>query len=491
MKNAGYQYIVVDDFWEYGRVSKPGRPVEERPGRDAQDILLADPVRFPSGIKALADYVHSKGLKFGLYTSPGDSTCGCNTGSYGHLNTDLKTFAEWGVDFIKLDMCGHNEKPEDVLAQWRAGINRLNRPMVFSSSGISHDFAVSRRYADMWRTTTDLMSVFWYRPEQFRDQECICSVIDQQIGLEKYGGNGHWNDPDMLQIGNKGLTLDESCAQFGMWAILAAPLIAGNDLRAMTPEIRDVLVNREVLSIDQDPAGCQGSLILQPENDLQVWVKPLVDRSQIAVALLNRGQSATTNELSLASLGIHGDAFFRDLFTHQDLGLQRGSLTVTVPSHGIRLFRVSTFEVLTTPPAYIPPALDFSSGSVRIEAEDATRVCFYKGYATNALPHFSGDGYVLDAKGMAGFRLRFNLPVAEAGNYSCSIRYQNLGKDSVSVKLANMEFSFVPTHGGEWQTVQMPLPLKSGMNLVTLSVERTEQNKVSIDCLEFQPPNHR
>ena len=227
------------------------------------------------------------------------------------------------------------------------------------SVNVSSDFALTRRYADMWRTTTDLMTSFRYAPGQFRKQESICSVIDQQIGLERYSGPGHWNDPDMLRVGNRGLTLDECRAHFGMWAIFAAPLLAGNDLRTMTPEVRDILINREVVAVDQDPAGRQGYLVQQPEKDLQVWVRPLVDPTQIAVALLNRGPVAKTYELSLATLGIHGDAFFRDLFAHQDLGLQHGSLTVTVPCHGIRLFKVFTFEVLTPPPAYVPPALDF------------------------------------------------------------------------------------------------------------------------------------
>jgi len=485
MKDAGYQYIVVDDFWEQGRVSKPERPVAERPGRDAQGVLLADTVRFPSGIKALADYVHSKGLRFGIYTSPGDSTCGCNTGSRGHLDTDLSTFAQWGVDFIKLDMCGDSEKPEDVLAEWRAGINRLSRPMVLSVN-VSSDFALTRRYADMWRTTSDLMTAFRYRPGQFRKQECICSVIDQQIGLEQYSGPGHWNDPDMLRVGNRGLTSDECRAQFGMWAILAAPLLAGNDLRTMTPEVRDILINREVLAVDQDPAGRQGWLILQMDKDLQVWLRPLVDQTQIAVALLNRGPVAKTNELSLPTLGIHGDAFIRDLFAHQDLGLQRGSSTVTVPSHGIRLFKVSSFEVLTPPPAYVPPALDFSHGPVRIEMEDDTRVCFYGGSATNALPNFSGESYVTGVKSGTRLRFRLNLPIAHAGNYTCSIRYQNLGKDSYSCKLDSHSLDFTPTHEGEWKAAQATIQLKAGMNHIQLLCIRPDQSQIAVDCLDLQ-----
>ncbi len=484
MKDAGYQYIVVDDYWEQGRVSKPERKVEERPGRDANGILLADPMRFPSGIKALADYVHSKGLKFGIYTSPGESTCGCNTGSYGNIDKDLNTFAKWGVDFIKLDMCGDTEKPEDVLAEWRAGINRLSRPMVLSVNIVT-DFAETRRYADMWRTTTDLMTAFRYAPGQFRKQESICSVIDQQIGLERYSGYGHWNDPDMLRVGNRGLTLDECRAHFGMWAIFGAPLLAGNDLRTMTPEVRDILINREVVALDQDPAGRQGYLVQQPEKDLQVWVRPLVDPTQIAVTLLNRGPVAKTNELSLAALGIHGPAYFRDLFAHQDLGLQTNSFASPVPAHGIRLFKVSTFDFLPAPPAYVFPPLDFSQGPVRIEAEDDARVGFYKGYATNALPQFSGESYVTGVKGYS-LRIRFNLPIAQAGNYLGTFRYQNTGKKAMSGKFGGLSVNFVPTRHGEWQSAGGALPLKAGMNHVQLYCGGLDQGELAIDGLDLQ-----
>ena len=486
MKDAGYQYIVVDDFWEQGRVSKPERKVEERPGRNANGILLADPIRFPSGIKALADYVHGKGLKFGIYTSPGESTCGCNTASYGHIEKDLETFAEWGVDFIKLDMCGDAEKPEGVLAEWRAGINRLDRPMVFSSSGIGSDYAQSARYADMWRTTTDLMTAFRYVPGQFRKQESICSVIDQQIGLERYSGPGHWNDPDMLRVGNRGLTLDECRAHFGMWAIFAAPLLAGNDLRTMTPEVRDILINREVVAVDQDSAGRQGYLVQQPEKDLQVWVRPLVDPTQIAVALLNRGSVAKTNELSLSALGIHGVAFGRDLFAHQDLGLQTNGLAITVPAHGIRLLKLFTFEFLTPPPAYVFPSLDFSQGPVRIEAEDDARVCFYKGYATNALANFSGESYVTGVNGYS-LRMRFNLPIAQTGSYICTFRYQNTGKEAILGKFNGPSVNFAPTSEGKWQTASVALPLKAGMNHIQIYCSGLEQGDLAVDCLDLQP----
>jgi hypothetical protein len=315
-------------------------------------------------------------------------------------------------------------------------------------------------------------------------QDCISAVIDQQIGLERYSGPGHWNDPDMLRVG-QGFTLDENRVHFGIWAILAAPLIAGNDLRTMKPEVRDILINREVIAIDQDPAGRQGYLVQQPEKDLQVWLRPLVDPTQIAVALLNRGPIAITNELSLALIGIHGPAFFRDLFAHQDFGLQTNGFATTGPAHGIRLFKVSTFEFLTPPPAYVFPPLDFSQGPVRIEAEDDSRVCFYYGYATNALANFSGESYVTGVKG-GSLRMRFNLPIAQTGTYLCSIRYQNTGKEAMSGKLAWASVNFAPTSDGKWQTASVALHLKAGMNHFQLSCSGSDQGQLAIDCLDLQ-----
>ena len=490
MKDAGYEYVVIDDFWEYGRIQRSdipasGNPVEPRPGRDGEGRLLADPKRFPGGMKALADYVHAKGLKFGIYTSPGDETCGCNTASFGHEETDLKTFAEWGVDFIKLDGCGTPEKPEVVLARWRTCIDRLNRPIVLSVN-ISRNFALTRKYADMWRTTTDLMRVFDYSPGALHTGESVCYDIDHQVGLEAYNGGGHWNDLDMLQVGNGKFTLDQNRAHFGMWAIMGAPLITGNDLRTMAPQIRDILVNNEVLAIDQDPAGRAGYLVLRPTSKLQVWVKPLQKCSQIAVALFNRGSAPIEYTLPLMALGIHGEAFFRDVFGHQDLGLQRNSFTTTVPAGGIRLFKISTCEFLQPPATYAEPPLDFSKGPVRIEAEDESQVCFYSGYTTNGLLGFSGAGYVQGGKSWAGFSLMINLPVVHAGNYLCSIRYQNPGTASLEYKLNGKPTVFQPTKAGEWKIATVSIALKNKTNQLGLGSPAKEKNEAAIDYFELQ-----
>ena len=485
MKDAGYEYVVVDDYWEYGRVPRPGSLVEPRPGRDAERRLLSDLKRFPSGMKALADYVHSKGLKFGIYTSPGEATCGCNTASFGHEETDLKTFAEWGVDFLKLDGCGTTEKPEVVLARWRTYIDRLNRPMVLSVN-ISHNFALTRQYADMWRTTQDLMPVFEFSPGALHMGESICYGIDHSVGLEAYNGGGHWNDPDILQVGNGKFTLDQNQAHFGMWVMFGAPLMAGNDLRTMTPQIRDILVNNEVLAIDQDPAGRAGYLVLRPTCKLQVWVKPLQKCNQIAVALFNRGSAPVKYELPLTALGIQGEAFFRDLFAHQDLGLQLNSFTTTVPAGGIRLLKISTCEFLKPPAPYVEPPLDFSKGPVRIEAEDESRVCFYSGYTTNGLSGFSGYGYVQGRKSWDWFNLRINLPIAHAGDYLCSIRYQNSGLAPLEYKLSGKSMVFQPTKVGEWKTATVSISLKNKINQLGLWSPAKDQNEVAIDYFELQ-----
>jgi len=486
MKDAGYEYIVIDDYWENGRVPRTGSGEDPRAGRDSQGRLLADASRFPDGMKALADYVHSKGLKFGIYTSPGDSTCGCNTASFGSEETDIKTFAEWGVDFLKLDGCGTPEKAEVVLARWRALIDGLDRPMVLSVN-ISRDFALTRRYAEMWRTTTDLMPVFEYSPGQLHLGESICSVIDHQVGLEGYSGGGHWNDPDMLQVGNGGLTLEQNRAHFGMWAILGAPLIAGNDLRSMTTEIRDILINPEVLAIDQDPAGREGYLVLRPTNKLQVWVKPLQKCDQMAIALFNPSSAPVTYDLPLTRLGVRGDAFIRDVFAHQDLGLKRGEFAITVPAGGAKLFKVSTHEFLTPPVAYVVPPLDFSKGPVRIEAEDESAVCFYSGYTTNGLSEFSGEGYVQGAKSWQWFSLMFDVSIAKAGNYLCSFRYQNPGPGLLEYKFNGIPVALESTKPGEWKVATVAFFLKAQMNRLRLGSPNQDKNEVAIDYCEIRP----
>jgi alpha-galactosidase len=318
MKDAGYQYVNIDDCWQVSR--------------DAQGTIVADSTRFPSGIKALADYVHSKGLKLGVYTDAGRLTCEGRPGGLDHELQDVKTYAGWGVDYVKIDWC-HAEglDPEKQYVKFRDAIAQAGRPIVFSicNWGVKAPWTWGPHTGNLWRTTGDIS-----------DHYDRMSVIGfSQNGLEKFAGPGHWNDPDMLEVGNGGMKRDEYLTHMSLWALLAAPLLAGNDLRSMNAETREILTNPEIIAVDQDAKGVQGHRVWD-EGPLEIWVKPLADGGN-AVGLFNRGESELKITLDLKLLGITGPARLRDLWTHQDVGSTQDSYSPQVPKHGVMMLRVS------------------------------------------------------------------------------------------------------------------------------------------------------
>jgi alpha-galactosidase len=321
MKAAGYIYVNLDDCWQ-------GK-------RDTQGIIHPNS-RFPD-MKALADYVHGKGLKFGLYSSPGPKTCAGYEGSFGHEDQDAKTYARWGVDFLKYDWCSASQvyKPEEMQAAYRKmfeAIQKTGRPMVYSLCQYGLE-AVWRWGAsvggNMWRTTDDIGGDGYVRVALF-------GFI--QDGLERYAGPGHWNDPDILQIGLGKMSPDEEKTQMTLWCMLAAPLLAGNDLAHMSPETLALLTNPEVISVDQDSAGIQGHRVWK-EGPLEVWVKPLADGSK-AVAFFNRGLSDLPITASFADIGVGGHAQIRDLWAQKELGSFATQFTAKVPHHGAAMIKV-------------------------------------------------------------------------------------------------------------------------------------------------------
>ncbi len=318
MRDVGYEYVNIDDCWQVSR--------------DASGTIVADPVRFPGGIKALADYVHAKGLKLGIYTDAGTLTCKGRPGSLNHEVQDARTYAEWGVDYVKVDWC-HAEglDPEVQYAKFRDALEQTSHPIVFSICdwGVKAPWRWGPKIGNLWRTTEDISDTY--------DRMSVIGF--SQNGLEKFAGPGHWNDPDMLEIGNGGMTGDEYRTHMSLWVLLAAPLLAGNDLRSMPAETKEMLTNREVVAIDQDPKGLQGHRLWQ-EGPLEIWVKPLADGSQ-AVALFNRGESVLDITLDLKTIGARRSARIRDLWEHKDLGTIRDSYTAQVPKHGVVLLRVS------------------------------------------------------------------------------------------------------------------------------------------------------
>jgi len=318
MQAAGYQYVNIDDCWQVSR--------------DAQGTIVADPTRFPSGIKALADYVHGKGLKLGVYTDAGTLTCQKRPGSLGHELQDAKTYAAWGVDYVKVDWC-HAEglDPEVQYAKFRDALAQAGRPIVFSicNWGVKAPWTWGPVTGNLWRTTDDISDTW----------ESMSLIGFSQNGLQKFAGPGHWNDPDMLEVGNGGMKPDEYRVHMGLWALLAAPLLAGNDLRSMSPETREMLTNGEIIAVDQDVKGIQGHR-LWDEGPLEIWAKSLADGSN-AVGLFNRGGSDLKITLDFKMLNISGPAKLRDLWQHKDLGVAQDSYSATVPKHGVLMLKVS------------------------------------------------------------------------------------------------------------------------------------------------------
>jgi len=319
MRDAGYQYLVIDDCWQVAR--------------DATGRLVADSVRFPGGMKPLAEYVHSKGLKFGLYTDAGRQTCQRRPGTYGSEEIDARTFAEWGVDYVKEDWCNSEglDGPTQY-AKFRDALAKAGRPIVFSICewGSNRPWEWGPRTGNLWRTTGDIGDRW----------ASMIALLDLNAQYALAASPGAWNDPDMLEVGNGGMTEDEYRAHFSLWALMAAPLMAGNDVRTMPAATRDILLNKEVVAVDQDSLGLQGMLVQEPAPDLQVWSKPLSDGSR-AVVLFNRSTLQTVITASWRALGIRGPARVRDLWAHADLGTFPGRFMATVPAHGVVMVRVT------------------------------------------------------------------------------------------------------------------------------------------------------
>jgi alpha-galactosidase len=323
MKQAGYVYVNIDDTWEGPR--------------DAQGNITSN-LKFPD-MKALADYVHSRGLKIGIYSSPGPKTCAGYEGSYGHEEQDARTFAAWGIDYLKYDWCSasriyKNEEMQGVYQKMGDALRKTGRPIVYSlcQYGIG----------DVWKWGTGVGGNLWRTTGDISDNWTSLEKIGfRQLGIASYTKVGHWNDPDMLEIGNGGMTADEYRTHMTLWAMLAAPLLAGNDLRSMSEESRSVLTNAEVIAIDQDPDGKPLLTTSGAEGTAVVVVRPLHDAS-VAVGLFNRADQPQEISFQWESLGLPGKKLVaRDLWRHLDIPVSGSGYQALVASHGVLLLKVS------------------------------------------------------------------------------------------------------------------------------------------------------
>jgi alpha-galactosidase len=324
MKDAGYVYINIDDTWEAET-------------RDANGNITTNK-KFPD-MKALAGYVHSKGLKLGIYSSPGPNTCAGYEGSYGHEEQDAKTFAAWGIDYLKYDWCGARniyteQEMQAVYQKMGDALLASGRPIVYSLCQYGLN--------DVWKWGPDVGGNLWRTTGDIRDAwDSMTKIGFNQDQLAPYVGPGHWNDPDMLEIGNGGMTDTEYRTHMSLWSMLAAPLISGNDLRDMTPAIRDILTNKEVIAVDQDPDGKQATRISK-SGDQEIWARPLTGGAY-AVALFNRAQSDAKMTVKWSDVGIKGKPRkVRDLWSHSDVETGGSDYSATVPGHGVLMLRISS-----------------------------------------------------------------------------------------------------------------------------------------------------
>jgi alpha-galactosidase len=339
MRDAGYLYVNIDDCW-HGK-------------RDSLGFIHPDPERFPSGMKSLADYVHSKGLKLGLYSDAGSMTCGGRPGSRGHEYQDAVTYARWGIDYLKYDWCNTEAlNAEGAYTTMRDAIFSAGRPIVFSLCewGNNQPWTWGKKVGHLWRTTGDITACWDCEVNHGTWSSWgVLRILDMQKNLRVHAGPGHWNDPDMMEVGN-GMAVNEDRGHFSMWCMLAAPLIAGNDIRTMSAETAGILTNRDVIAVDQDSLGVQG-FKYSAADSLEIWFKPLV-RGDWAMCVLNRGVRLRTvsfdwkKEQVADSLSRRearfGSSAYRliDLWTKKDFGTTRKPMVAVVPGHDVLLLRL-------------------------------------------------------------------------------------------------------------------------------------------------------
>ena len=323
MRDAGYIYLNIDDTWEGDR--------------DAKGVIHSNN-KFPD-MKALAAYVHSKGLKIGIYSSPGPYTCGGYAGSYGHEAQDAKTYAEWGFDYLKYDWCSAGNLYPDsamrgVYQKMAEALRATQRPIIYSLCQYGREDVWTwgaKVGGNLWRTTGDINDTY----------KRMMEIVDTQSAIAKYAGPGHWNDPDMLEIGNGGMTTDEYRTHMSLWAIFAAPLLAGNDVRNMSDDTRSILLNKEVIAVDQDPMGVQGHRA-DKTGDIEHYARPL-NNGDMALVVVNRADAPASIKLPWSDMHIAVGTKVRDLWKHEDF-TAKADQSFTVPAHGSLMFRMKAGE---------------------------------------------------------------------------------------------------------------------------------------------------
>jgi len=328
MQKAGYEYVVIDDCWQVSR--------------DENGEIVVDKDRFPGGMKSLANYIHSKGLKFGIYSCAGTKTCEGRPGGFGHEYQDARTYASWGIDYLKYDWC--NTTTQDARSSYsnmRDALHLAGRPIVFSLCewGTAKPWEWAKEVGNLWRSTGDIVDRW----------DAMIAILDKEKELAKYAGPGHWNDPDMLEVGNSGMSTEEYKTHFSLWCMLAAPLIAGNDLGNMSPDTKEILTNSEIIALDQDTLGKQG-FCFRDNGNFQIWIKKLANKEK-AACLLNRSDEEKTVQVDFNVILKANDDYWssepyklqdykvRDLWEHNEVKLENNLRYIKIPPHSVKVFR--------------------------------------------------------------------------------------------------------------------------------------------------------
>ncbi len=341
MRDAGYTYFVLDDGW---------MGME----RDQNGQLIADPKKFPNGMKEFADYVHSKGMKFGIYNCAGTKTCAGYPGTHGHEYEDARLYASWGVDYLKFDWCNaEGIEAKEAYKTMSLALKATGRPIVFSLCewGTNRPWLWAAEDGQLWRSTGDI-GPYFSKSEKNKDgwrPLSVLDILDRQDSIRQYAGPGHWNDPDMLEVGN-GMKYNEDKAHFSLWCMLAAPLMAGNNLEKMTPETTGILTNKDAIAVDQDPLGVEAFRYYRFDG-IEIWVRPLVN-GDIAVCFLNRSDRIQTvnydwtahlikDATSKMDVDFNQSTYkLKDIWSKQDLGTTKKVFKQVIPSNDVVMLRL-------------------------------------------------------------------------------------------------------------------------------------------------------
>ncbi len=461
MRDLGYRYVLIQECLTRGR--------------HADGSLIVDAKRFPHGMKDLVDYVHSRGLKAGTYTDIGANTCAGKPyqGSYQHEEQDAATFAAWGMDFIEMDYCNRPEgvTGREIYERMAAAIQKTGRPMVFyiCSQGSERPWTWAQGKAQLWRTDDDISG-----QQNHVEWASVVKNFESNAAHAVFSAPDSWNDPDMIEVGNQGLTPAEAQSHFSMWAISAAPLWAGNDLTAMTDAVRNIYTNSEAIAIDQDPLGAGATKVKEYGHGIEVWMKPLgsVGSGVNAVLLLNLTAAPAEAAVQWSEVGLNGKVQVRDLWAHKELGAFPGGYRTRLPAHGSVLLKVSGEFYWTKGATYEAEW----PGNIRGgEAELIVCPDCSRGYAVS----LRGAG-----NGSAGTPLAFtHIDVPRSGRYWLNLVYVNSIYEDKTVQMRVNEgqpADFKLPKAG-YGSARVPVDLNKGDNSIEFSYRG--EGSVDIDRL--------